>query len=137
MIDRLRLSNVAKNQLSSIKRRTGIEHYNAICRHALCLSLANPSVPPVENFNFNGGVEIDWKTFSGGNEVLYYNIIIVRLLMDCEDTSIDNVRQALLRHVHRGLSYLASKVEGDLSMALSEDIIGMLKNNNLLIEFPN
>lgn len=123
MIDRLRLSAIAKNQLSSIKRKTGIEHYNAICRHALCLSLANPSVPPVENFNFNGGLEIDWKIFSSGNEVLYYNIMVVRLLMDGEEISLDNVRQSLTRHTHRGLSYLASKVESDLSAALSINIL--------------
>jgi DNA sulfur modification protein DndE len=129
MIDRLRLSNIAKNQLSSIKRRTGIEHYNAICRHALCLSLSNPSVPPAEVFNFNGGIEIDWKTFTGGNEVLYYNLLITRLLIDSEDINIDNIRQTLTRHVHRGLSYLTSKVEHDLSMALSMDILAIIDKN--------
>lgn len=129
MIDRLRLSNIAKNQLSNIKRKTGIEHYNVICRHALCLSLSNPSIPPNETFNFNGGVEIDWKVFSGGNEVLYYNIIIIRLVSDAEDISVDNIRQALLRHVHRGLSYLASKVENDLAMSLSVDILGIGNKN--------
>ena len=123
MIDRLRLSITAKNQLSNLKRKTGIEHYNVICRHALCLSLANPSIPPAEIFNFNGGVDIDWKTFSGGNEVTYYNLLLIRLLVDLQPTDIDSVRQALARHVHRGLSYLASKTESDLSMTLGVDII--------------
>lgn len=132
MIDRLRLSGMAKNQLSSIKRKTGIEHYNVICRHALCLSLANPSVPPAEIFNFNGGIDIDWKTFSGGNEILYHNIILIRLLNDSEEINIDNVRQVLSRHVHRGLSYLASKVDNDLSMAMSMDILSMVNQNKTL-----
>lgn len=131
MIDRIRLSSIAKNQLSSIKRKTGIEHYNIICRHALCLSLANPSIPPAEIFNFNGGIDIDWKTFSGGNEVLYHNLILIRLLSDSEDINIENVRQSVSRHVHRGLSYLASKVEIDLSLALSMDILAMVNKNHI------
>lgn len=127
MIDRLRLSGMAKNQLSNIKRKTGIEHYNIICRHALCLSLANPAMPPVEVFNFNGGLEMDWKTFTSGNEILYYNIIVIRLLIDSRSTELDSVRVALSQHVHRGLSYLASRMENDLSMALAKNILE-LKN---------
>ncbi len=51
-MDRIRLNASAKNQLATLKRRTGIEHNNALCRHALCISLANPSVPPLESYSF-------------------------------------------------------------------------------------
>jgi len=127
MIDRLRLSGVAKNQLSNIKRKTGIEHYNIICRHALCLSLANPATPPVEIFDFNGGLEIEWKTFTSGNEILYYNIILIRLLSESKSIDVDNVRLALSQHVHRGLAYLASRVESDLAVALAKNILEVIK----------
>lgn len=79
-MERVKLTSAARNQLSTIKRRTGIEHNNAICRHALCISLANPSVPPNENFSFSGGLEIDWRTLTGGQEDLYTNLLIIRLL---------------------------------------------------------
>ena len=38
MIDRIRLTATAKNQLITLKRKTGLQHYNSFCRHALCLS---------------------------------------------------------------------------------------------------
>jgi DNA sulfur modification protein DndE len=118
-VERVKLTATAKNQLVGLKRRTGIEHNNALCRHALCLSLANPSVPPKENFNFAGGLEIDWRTFTGGYENLYHNLLVTRLLTEDIEVSSDAVRDALLLHVHRGLSYLASRREDDLLSELA------------------
>lgn len=109
MIDRIRLTAAAKIQLSTLKRKTGIEHYNSICRHALCLSLANPTIPPEENLNFNGGVEIDWRIFAGGYESLYFNLILTRLVADGKGVSLEQVRSSCISHVHRGLSYLVAK----------------------------
>jgi DNA sulfur modification protein DndE len=120
MIERLKLTAAAKNQLISLKRRTGIEHNNVICRHALCLSLANSSSAPVENFNFSGGIEIDWRTLTGGNEALYYNLIVVRLLADGISVTPESIRQALTHHAHRGLSYLASRRDEDLLVELAK-----------------
>lgn len=111
MIDRIRLSAVAKNQLSNLKRKTGLQHYNAMCRHALCISLANPSIPPDEIQNFNGGLEIDWRIFTGGHEVLYWNLLIRRAINDGVPSEVDSLRLLLSRHVHRGLAYLSTKGE--------------------------
>lgn len=132
MIDRLRLTAAAKNQLITLKRKTGIEHYNTLCRHALCLSLANPTIPPAEEFNFNGGIDIDWRTFTGSNDNLYLNLILVRLLSDALPTDVENVRQMMCRHVHRGLSYLASKKEDDLATGLSNELLTItaIERNN-------
>ncbi|WP_223497054.1 DNA sulfur modification protein DndE [Pseudomonas sp. A-RE-26] len=114
MIERVKLTANAKNQLITLKRKTGISHYNALCRHALCVSLANPSIPPEESLNFNGGLEIDWRTFTGGHEELYYNLIQVRLITDKELPDEEKVRSTLSMHVHRGLSLLSAKNEADL-----------------------
>lgn len=119
VIERVRLTPSAKNQLITLKRKTGIEHNNVLCRHALCLSLANPSVPPKETFNFAGGLEIDWRTFTGGNEDVYHNLLIVRLLRDQVALTPDSLREALVLHVHRGLSYLASRREEELLTELA------------------
>ncbi|WP_230953232.1 DNA sulfur modification protein DndE [Burkholderia stagnalis] len=118
-MERIKLSASARNQLATLKRRTGMEHNNAICRHALCISLANPSVPPDENFSFAGGLEIDWRTLTGGQEALYTNLLIVRLLADGKRVSEDAIRQTFLLHVHRGLSYLVSRREDDLLVELA------------------
>lgn len=109
MIDRIRLTAAAKIQLSTLKRKTGIEHYNSICRHALCLSLANPTMPPDEDFNFNGGIEIDWRVFAGGYEDLYLNLILMRMKSDDIKNTADSLRKVCASHMHRGLSYLAGK----------------------------
>lgn len=118
-MERIKLSASARNQLATLKRRTGIEHNNALCRHALCISLANPSVPPEENFSFTGGLEIDWRTLTGGQEALYTNLLIVRLLADGKRVSEEAIRQTFLLHVHRGLSYLVSRREEDLLLELA------------------
>lgn len=117
MIDRIRLTAAAKNQLSTLKRKTGIEHYNSICRHALCLSLANASTPPDEDFNFNGGIEIDWRTFTGGNESLYLNLLFLRVLQDGGVVSTESVRRVCISHLHRGLSYMGGKNDEYLTQA--------------------
>jgi DNA sulfur modification protein DndE len=117
MIDRVRLTAVAKNQISTMKRKTGIEHNNSICRYALCLSLSNDSRPPEEEFNFNGGLEIDWKTLTGGNEFLYLNLLLIRAARDGDGLDSESIRHLCVSHVHRGLSYLASDEEALLSLA--------------------
>ncbi|POA57762.1 MULTISPECIES: DNA sulfur modification protein DndE [Pseudomonas] len=113
MIDRIRLTAAAKNQLSTLKRRTGIEHYNSICRHALCLSLRHSSMPPNENFNFAGGLEIDWRTLTGGNEDLYVNLVLSSLLCSGDGEGIE-VKDILVRHIHRGLSLMMSQDNGSI-----------------------
>ncbi|WP_176051381.1 DNA sulfur modification protein DndE [Burkholderia sp. BCC1644] len=122
VIERVKLTAIAKNQLIALKRKTGIEHNNVLCRHALCLSLANPSIPPEESFNFAGGLEIDWRTFTGGNEGVYHNLLVVRLLRDQIQPAPNSIRQALLLHLHRGLSYLASRREDDLLSELARSL---------------
>lgn len=126
-MERVKLTATAKNQLVTLKRRTGIEHNNAICRHALCISLANPSVPPEENFVYSGGLEIEWRTFTGGQDELYTNLLIIRLLSEGKTITEDAIRFMLQLHVHRGLSYLMSRREDDLLAELCAAIIAVQK----------
>lgn len=122
-MERVKLTAAAKNQLATLKRRTGIEHNNAICRHALCISLANPSVPPEENFSYAGGLEIDWRTLTGGQDGLYTNLLTIRLLSEEKHVTEDAIRQCFILHVHRGLSYLVSRREEDFMAELAGSIL--------------
>ena len=122
LIDRIRLTAAARNQLISLKRKTNIEHYNALCRHAFCLSIANPSIPPFEDFSFNGGIDIDWRVFTGGNDSLYLNVLLLRMHQDGIVANETSVRQVLALHLHRGLSYMSSRKEDDLLVALSTEL---------------
>jgi DNA sulfur modification protein DndE len=121
-MDRIRLNASAKNQLATLKRRTGIEHNNALCRHALCISLANPSIPPLESYSFGGGIEIDWRTLTGGQDALYLNLLSVRIISDGKKVSEESIRETFVQHVHRGLSYLVSRREEDLLVELAKSL---------------
>lgn len=125
IVERIRLTAAAKNQLISLKRKTSIEHYNALCRHAFCLSIANPSIPPNEDFNFNGGIDIDWRVFTGGYESLYLNLLLLRMRQDGYAINDVTVRQMLAQHVHRGLSYMSSRTDEDLLMGLASELGGL------------
>lgn len=112
MIDRIRLTSTAKNQLITLKRRTGIHHYNALCRHALCLSLVNPSPMPKEDLHFAGGIEIEWDTLAGELQTVLINLI---------QTSSSNAKlndqekkQIITQHINRGLSYLSNLQLNDI-----------------------
>jgi DNA sulfur modification protein DndE len=124
-MDRIKLTSAARNQLTTIKRRTGIEHNNVICRHALCMSLANPSIPPEETYVFSGGLEIDWKVLTGGKESLYYNLLVTRMSIDSVPINEEQVRMTFTQHVHRGLSYLVSRRDEDLLVGMAGDLSGL------------
>ncbi|GFM51889.1 hypothetical protein PSCICE_31560 [Pseudomonas cichorii] len=112
MIERVRLTAAAKNQLSTLKRRYGIEHYNTICRYALCLSLATPGHLIQEDLVFSGGLEIDWKTLTGGNEELYFNLVQAWVGLNSPASGEEDIRGILTLHLHRGLSFLSGRSEG-------------------------
>lgn len=108
IIERVRISAAGKQQLSTLKRRTGVEHYNVICRHALCASLANATNVPAEALQYSGGVEIDWKTFAGEAEATLTNLLVLRAVAEEGNSSPAAVRMVLQAHLHRGLAYLVS-----------------------------
>ncbi|AFM64480.1 DNA sulfur modification protein DndE [Pseudomonas aeruginosa] len=112
MIDRVRLTAAAKNQLITIKKRTGIVHYNSICRHAMCISLSASSDLVVERLSFSEGLEIDWSVLTGGNEELYINII--KASLGKEDVSEELLKDMATAHIHRGLSYIFSRPDNEL-----------------------
>jgi DNA sulfur modification protein DndE len=108
MIERVKLTATAKQQLITLKRRTGIDHYNVICRHALMTSLGSDNALPAEACKFCCGVEIDWKVFAGDAADTYLNLLAMRALEDKGEVTQDTVRATLTSHVHRGLSLLVS-----------------------------
>uniref|UniRef100_UPI0040470A9B DNA sulfur modification protein DndE n=1 Tax=Rheinheimera sp. TaxID=1869214 RepID=UPI0040470A9B len=101
-IDIIRLSEKQKQQLIILKRKTGIENWNVLCRWALCMSLADPTVPPKEDIPSDSNVEMTWKTFAGE-----FNEIYLALL---KQTSVRNSTLCLNEHIkihlNRGISYL-------------------------------
>lgn len=102
-IDIIRLSEKQKQQFITLKRKTGIENWNVLCRWALCESLADPTLPPKEDIPSDSNVEMTWRTFSGEQHEIYNAICV----MAFKKQNIENSFSSFLKsHISRGLSYL-------------------------------
>ncbi|HZF97182.1 MAG TPA: DNA sulfur modification protein DndE [Pseudoxanthomonas sp.] len=108
MLDTLRLSSHAKEQLARLKRYTSIAHWNILCRWALCTSLADPSEPADSKIVGDSNIEITWRTFAGD----LAEPLIDALSERCEAAGYVATPERLSHmqrlHVHRGLSMLSA-----------------------------
>lgn len=100
-IDIIRLSEKQKQQLIILKRKTGIENWNVLCRWALCMSLADPTVPPKEDIPSDSNVEMTWKTFAGDHSSLY--LAILNQLYATTNNGL-TFSEFLKQHLSRGIS---------------------------------
>lgn len=107
MIETVRISPAAKDQLITLKRRTGLKHWNELGRWALCRSLAEPTRPPDIPIPTEGGVEIEWRVFAGRIADLYFDLLRQRCVADGLEPDARTVQRQLLLHLHRGIGYLA------------------------------
>ena len=108
MIESLRLGSRAKNQLVTLKRKTGIQNWNVLCRWAFVMSLREPSRPRQVNEGLEGGVEMTWRTFGGDHADIYEGLLKSRLQIDGIEVSSGELTQQLRRHIYRGIGYLAA-----------------------------
>lgn len=106
-IDYIRLSQQGKDQLIKLKRYTGIEHWNVLCRWAFCLSVSEPSVPPNAKIPADSNVEMTWKVFGGRHHEIYLALLKERCLQDGFETDPETLQHQFRLHLHRGVSYLA------------------------------
>jgi len=106
-IERIRLSQVAKDQLTKLKRNTKIDQWNILCRWAFCCSLAEPSIPSPVPIPADGNLELTWRTFGGK----FSDILLVALKQRCYNDGIGIDEETLASqfrlHLHRGIGYLA------------------------------
>ena len=110
-VEYIRLSQQAKDQLVKLKRLTGIEHWNVLCRWALCVSLAEQSIPPTIKISADSNVEMNWKVFGGRYADIYMVLLKERCVRDGLGVETDMLSQQFRLHLHRGISYLAGNKE--------------------------
>ena len=108
MIDNVRVSEKARLQLITIKKRTKIKNWNVICRWAFLLSLRDDSIPADENIVTDSSVEMTWKTFSGTHDKLYKSLLIYKLHKDNIELTKENILKYFKIYLHRGISFLTS-----------------------------
>lgn len=121
-VEHIRLSQKAKDQLIKLKRVTGIEHWNVLCRWALCLSLSEQSVPPMSKIPADSNVEMSWKVFGGRYADIYMALLKERCVRDGLGTDPDVLAQQFRLHLHRGISYLA----GNKDLRGIDDLVALV-----------
>jgi DNA sulfur modification protein DndE len=118
-LDRVRISQAAKDQLIKLKRVTKIDQWNILCRWAFCRSLAEPTPPSPVAIPADSNVEMTWPVFGG--EI--GDFMIVALRQRCHNDKLLINRETLATqfrlHLHRGVGYLAA----DLSVKSIENLI--------------
>lgn len=122
-VEHIRLSQQAKDQLVKLKRVTGIEHWNVLCRWAFSLSLSEQSVPPAAKIPSDSNVEMSWKVFGGRYADLYMALLKERCVRDGLGTDAETLAQQFRLHLHRGIAYLAAnkslrKIDDLVSLAV-------------------
>jgi DNA sulfur modification protein DndE len=126
-VETIRLGKQAKDQLMKIKRNTGIENWNIICRWALCVSLRETTPPPFVKSSTEDGVEMTWKVFSGEFADLYAALIGLPPAIGGGKGKSNETTNLIHAHIHRGLGYLASgndtrTIEAFLTKWLRHDV---------------
>lgn len=120
-IEHIRISQQAKDQLIKLKRVTGIEHWNVLCRWAFCVSLVEPTRPSPNKIAAYSNVEMSWKVFGGRYADLYLALLKERCVRDGLRTDAETLSQQFRLHLHRGISYMA----GNKSLRKIDDLIGL------------
>ena len=106
IVEVVRVDERAKSQLTTLKRRTGIKNWNVLCRWALCVSLAEPSIPADQEIGMLSNVEMSWSTFGGSAADIYAAIIRARCDTDGLPQTPDTLADQFRLHLHRGITYL-------------------------------
>ena len=107
-IDQIRLNKKAREQLMRLKRFTGIEHWNTLCRWAFCESLADAAVPPRLGQEKTGAIEMSWRVFAGDFNDVCAALFFQWRRKNCSNSELDNA-DLIRRHIQRGLGILESK----------------------------
>lgn len=131
----IKLSSQAKDQLIRVKGKTGIQNWNALCRWALCLSLAEGTLPPDFDIATDSNVEMTWEVFGGEYQQVYEALVIQQCVVNGLEPDATTLNRFFRAHLHRGISYLASsnfiKSTSDLLMLTIKDCEGDIGNAGL------
>lgn len=110
-VENVRVSRRGRDQLIKIRRVTGIENWNVICRWAFCASLREPSVPPVVDKEGEAAVELSWRTFAGEHSDVFAAAHLLRFRADKKSGDKTDISESFRRHLYRGLNFLDARLE--------------------------
>ena len=109
LIDNIRLGQQSRDQLIRLKRITGIDNWNVLCRWALCLSLADKNLPPRLRQSGDAAVEMTWKTFAGEHADIYVALLTQRAHEEVRQVSREVLSELARVHITRGIGFLTAR----------------------------
>lgn len=109
LIDNIRLGQQSRDQLIRLKRITGIDNWNVLCRWAFSLSVADKNPPPRSKIGGEAAVEMNWKTFAGEYSDVYLAILIQRAHDDARPASREVLSELVRIHITRGIGFLTAR----------------------------
>ncbi len=126
VIKQIRLSNAAKDKLSRLKGKTGIQNWNVLCRWAFCYSLKEGTIPTDIEINSDSNVEMSWLTFAGEYYELYEALIKEWCIRNNLGSEPDIVAKYFKLHLERGIGYLSGTnfikdINDLLGLAITEE----------------
>lgn len=107
IVKQIRLSNQSKDKLARLKGKTGIKHWNVLCRWAFCYSLAEKTVPTDIDIVLDSNLEMSWYTFAGEYSDLYEALLIEWCIEKGIKTDNETLQKYFKLHLERGISYLS------------------------------
>ena len=108
IIDNVRLGQQVRDQLIRLKRVTGIDNWNVLCRWGFCLSIQDNSAPPLSRIGTEAAIEISWKTFAGEYADIYSALLVQRAHDDSRTPSREVLSEMARLHVTRGIGILTA-----------------------------
>ena len=107
VIKQIRLSNTAKEKLSRLKGKTGIQNWNVLCRWAFCYSLHEGTLPTDIKIDSDSNVEMNWLTFAGEYHEIYEALIKAWCIKNGLGTDEEVINKYFKLHLERGIGYLS------------------------------
>jgi DNA sulfur modification protein DndE len=104
----VRISKRGRDQLIKLKKVTGIENWNILCRWAMCVSLTEATTPMNYDSSEMSNIEMAWRTFGGKNAAIYEALIQKQARNNMEDPTPEMISQFFRNHLHRGIANLST-----------------------------
>lgn len=105
-LETIRISKQARDQLVTLKRRTGIPNWNTLCRWAFCLSMAEGTPPRRIKILADSPVEMTWRTFAGHLDEPFLAVLRFEVHSLGLPLTDDMLGEQCRLHIHRGIGYL-------------------------------
>lgn len=106
IMKQVRLSQQAKDQLSRLKRKTGVNNWNVLCRWALCYSLSEKTLPTDVPIVGDSNLEMSWFTFGGDYYEIYEALVKAWCIQMELPTDDETVIKYFRLNMERGIAHL-------------------------------